>query len=160
MSIPPPPPPPPQPEDTPIYQNDIGDFEKWLRGELRGIPKVVDAVGSRIYNSIAKQGASYPLLIFKVIPLDDNTGQGGLSVQTQVYCDIQIYSPFPHPETVDIAAGAVKTQFNETRGHIFNGWSIAIRHYRPISRVTAGAAASEHLVARGGTYKAWIARAA
>lgn len=140
--------------------SDIAQFEKWLRGELRSISEVTACVGEKIFNSFAPQSQKYPLLIYKVIPLDDNTGQGGLSVQTQIYCDIQIYATTPHPESVDDAAAAVKTHFNETRGHTTDTLSLAIRHYRPISRVIPGAAASENIIARGGTYKAWISPAA
>lgn len=139
--------------------DEIAAFERFLRDSLIKLSEVTECVGTKIYNSIAKQGKDKPYLIYNVIPLDDTTGQGGLSIQTRLYCDIQIYAGFPHPPAVDTAVAAIKDFFSTTQNNTYGGWCIAVRRYRPISRTASGATANENIVVRGGTYKAWISKA-
>lgn len=137
---------------------EITDFEIWLRSQLRSLPELVEAVGDRIFNSVAGQSAVFPFLIFTVIPLQDSFGQARTSIQTRLLVDIKITSRLPLQSAVNTAVAALKEHFRQTTGAVMNGTAISIRHERPISRTEPGAAADEKLLSRGGTFRVWLSQ--
>jgi hypothetical protein len=136
--------------------NQIGNFEEWIRTEMLATADMLECAGTRVFNSFADPKTPFPYLIFNVIPLKDKTGQAGSTIQTVILCDVQIYTLPALMEGVDAAITAFKSRLEETRGILFKGTNIAIRHDKPINRMTRGAALDEKIIVRGSTYKAWL----
>lgn len=139
---------------------EITGFEIWLKNQLVSLPEVVECVGGRIYNSVAGQTSAFPRLVFKVIPLEDNTGQARTSIQTRALVDIKITSKLPLPETVNTAVSALKEYFRTINNEQENDLLISIRHERPISIMEPGTVTDEKLLTRGGSFRVWLTKAA
>lgn len=134
--------------------DEVTIFERFFKAEILGIAAVVTCVVDREFNSIAPPKAVLPYGLFKVIPLDDNTGQARTSIQSRFLIDQKFISAFPLPATIAPAVAAIKEHFRSAQTFNFEGYRISVWHVRPISFIESGATADERLLNRGGTYQA------
>lgn len=140
--------------------DELSILEKLFRDELLKVPKFVDCVDDRAFNSIAPATMAYPYAVFTVVPLDDKTGQARTSIQTRALIDLKFVTPSPLPDSVKEAVAAVKEHFRSSLTYDSQGFRISIRHERPISFTERGASDDDIVLNRGWRFRAYISRSA
>ncbi len=80
---------------TLVLQTATGIAEQWLALVLKGDSTLSGLVGGRIYSTIAPQGATYPLLIFRNLSGQDVRAIGPRITMSRVTYALAAYSDTP-----------------------------------------------------------------
>lgn len=134
--------------------DELFTANQWIYQKLHGDTAIVALVATRIYEDGQQpEGATYPYIVFSIIPRPDTPGLGSVRLLTNPIYQIKLVTKGKPDEDANEVSAIIRRLFQVPSNETYSGFSFTSRCRWPIRMPERGRNSSEFFMHLGGQFQ-------